>query len=546
MRIGLIIFSLVIVSIVKGQNFVKYDLSKMGSSMPMKNGAIVFDNKLYFDATDSIHGRELWVQDALNTYPNMLLDINKAPLKGSDPKEFVIFNNKLYFTITDSFYKTQLWFTDGTDTGTHQFQALQMMGGSVPLRLEVLLGKLFFVAKDDSTQCYNIWCTDGTLSGTSRISAFKNIPIHSKVTPYAFSEFKGKVFFIQTDSFSGTEMYVTDGTMGGTKLFKDFCPFLYCSGLLYDYFIVFKDRLFFVATDSLSIRRLWVSDGTVPGTSPYFKRDLNILTGNGMDSLHVFGDYLYFVFKDSARVQFGFINGTDTILRTLKYDVGHGSGPIDFQAVNEVNFGKRMIMAGRYISGSSGTHYYIFTYDTVSKNLWLAQPVKCEYYLFPTKKFVYIIGDEGIGNGYELWETSGRELETLKRKPSYAPNTDPLIKTIKIIEFNDEIYYCANYDSSGYELWKLTYKPVFPIGIGNKSNSKKLLIAPNPSRNEICITNPSERKIELKIIDNKGTLLFSGMIQGNEVRRIDTSEYSKGIYYLVSEEFDTSKFILEY
>lgn len=543
MRITYLIFCIVFCNLVQGQNFVRYDINKVGHSLPMQNGAIVYNSKLYFDATDSIHGRELWVKDSLNTNPILFRDLNKIPYTGSNPREFINFNNKLFFIAEDSSNTTQIWYTDGSDTGTHQFQELHTLGGSSPLRLNVLLGKLFFVAKDDSTQCYNIWSTDGDFKGTSRVSNFRNILIHGKVKPYAFSEFKGKFFFIQYDSLTGKEMYISDGTRTGTKLFKDFCPLLDCSGLNYDYFTVFKDRLYFVATDSLAIRRLWVSDGTVSGTIPYFKRDLNIITGSGTDSLHVFGGNLYFVFSDSARVQFGYVNGTDTILRTLKYN--DGSGLQDFQAFNLVNFRKRMIMAGKYIGGSStGSNYYIFTYDSVNKNLWLAQPVICQYYLFPTSNLVYIVGDDGMGNGYELWETTGGELETLKKSPISAINKNPLDRTVRIIEYNKEIYYCANYDSSGYELWKLTYKPVIPIGLDNEIKAKKLTISPNPSTNEIFITNNTETKVEVTLINNNGQPIYSGFVPSNNHIKIDTSKFSKGVYYLVSDRFQTTKFII--
>ena len=55
----------------------------------------MFNNALYFEATDGNNGHELWKYDGVNT-PSMVADI--YPGSGSSiPYGFIVFNNDLYF-----------------------------------------------------------------------------------------------------------------------------------------------------------------------------------------------------------------------------------------------------------------------------------------------------------------------------------------------------------------------------------------------------------------------------------------------------------------
>src|ERR1035438_5755192 len=55
---------------------------------------IEYNNKLYFGATDSVHGYELWVSDGTANGTYMLKDIWPGSAS-SDLEYFTLFNNKL-------------------------------------------------------------------------------------------------------------------------------------------------------------------------------------------------------------------------------------------------------------------------------------------------------------------------------------------------------------------------------------------------------------------------------------------------------------------
>ena len=95
-----------------------------------------FRSKLYFQANDGIHGRELWVSDGTAAGTVMLIDIQQGYPNGS-PSYFTIMKSPLdgqdyiYFAATDGKYAmsldnpvgyggSQMWRSDGTLPGTQR------------------------------------------------------------------------------------------------------------------------------------------------------------------------------------------------------------------------------------------------------------------------------------------------------------------------------------------------------------------------------------------------------------------------------------------
>ena len=91
---------------------------------------------LFFMASDSTHGAELWSDDVATGTTQLVKDIDPGP-GSSDPHEFVAFNNQLYFAANDgaSPLVNELWTSDGSGAGTVQvasFTPAMNLGSAEP------------------------------------------------------------------------------------------------------------------------------------------------------------------------------------------------------------------------------------------------------------------------------------------------------------------------------------------------------------------------------------------------------------------------------
>ena len=137
----------------------------------------VFNNALYFSAYDGVTGDELWKSDGTEAGTVRVKDIDprvgfSGPL-GSLPSRFRVFNNALYFSASDGVNGTELWKTDGTEAGTVLVKDINpgvvvfsqpFPNSSIPLGLTVFNNALYFQAEGAAGT--ELWTSDGTEAGT--------------------------------------------------------------------------------------------------------------------------------------------------------------------------------------------------------------------------------------------------------------------------------------------------------------------------------------------------------------------------------------------
>jgi ELWxxDGT repeat protein len=115
----------------------------LGSSSPSE--LTVFNNKLYFTASDGTHGEELWQYDG--TTASLVQDLRPG-VDNSSPSDLTIFNNQLYFTANDGIHGPELWEYDGTTASLVQ-DLRPGFNGAGPSGLTVFNNKLYFAAFED-------------------------------------------------------------------------------------------------------------------------------------------------------------------------------------------------------------------------------------------------------------------------------------------------------------------------------------------------------------------------------------------------------------
>jgi ELWxxDGT repeat protein len=258
-------------------------------------------NHLYFDATDTVHGDELWISDG--TAGGTQLLANLAPELGSpsSPAGFVQLNGKLYFSADDGVSGRELWTSDGTQAGTQLVMDLNPgSAASNPVDGFSAAGKLYFFAKD-ATGNYQFWQSDGTAPGTTALTAVTTLTPPSVAQPNSGCLANGgvavgtKIFFTASDPTAGLELWKTDGTSAGTARVLDINPGTAGSGPCY--LTAFNGRLYFEAGTAQSGLELWSSDGTAAGTNLVLDIAPGAL-GSQPRYLVVSGGTLYFLATD--------------------------------------------------------------------------------------------------------------------------------------------------------------------------------------------------------------------------------------------------------
>ena len=300
---------------------------------------------VYFAGSDESHGVELWRSDGTVTGTSLLDDINPGPASGIanevlGPKEqFISFDDKVYFSATDGIHGQQLWQTDGTAGGTSQFvQINTATNSSTPSNAtnpDMSGGVSYFVA-NDGVHGPEVWQTDGTSAGTEMLTDINPTGSDAFISPlfadngavyftdnnetsdnvyvvprpsaapvmlssatYAvdFTALGGRVYMLQepADGSNNAALGVTDGTVAGTYAVTAIGPGGSLAGTTAMADV--NGTLLFTASDSSGQMSLWRSDGTQAGTS-------QVVSFQGTASFNqdfeAIGNELYFIADDGA------------------------------------------------------------------------------------------------------------------------------------------------------------------------------------------------------------------------------------------------------
>ncbi|MCL4266140.1 MAG: hypothetical protein KJ069_23220 [Anaerolineae bacterium] len=397
---------------------------------------------------------------ALDTPPSMVLDIE--PEGDSNPRLFTLMEGKVYFSATTTTHGYELWVTDGTAVGTHMVKNINPYpGGSLdpgPLHLTVFEGMLYFSA-DDVAHGRELWKSDGTEAGTIMVKDMNANEFHRGNTdasePYGFVEMNGALYFIADDG-SGDGLWKTDGTEAGTVRIGSINAFRKPA--------VVGNTLFFVGYEPpFYDDELWKSDGTPAGTM--IVKDINAGTfSSSPEHLTVVNNTLFFTASDSSIPGQGHgaelwkSDGTEagTVLvkdirsgpdGSLAENLTDMNGILYFRANNGVN--------GIELWRSDGTEANTFMVKDINPGEGWGFPPPIMpgggFNLPVINNELYFYGSDGI-NGVELWKSDGTESGTVLIKDIFAGSEG---STPGWFTSNGTtLYYTANDGVYGMELWQ--------------------------------------------------------------------------------------------
>ena len=205
-------------------------------------GSVVYNGKLIFAATDSAHGRELWITDGTAGGTSLLLDALNGS-SGSFPSSLSLIGNKLFFFEN---YGTALSVYDlNTNNKTSLGAGFNLVYNSAV----VVRDKLLFKSVD-AQRGFELFVSDGTVSGTALLEdirkgvagAFEYVTTEAEVSTSAVD---GRIFFTANDGIHGSELWMSNVTRSNTKLYADVAPGAAWSSP--KYLQIIGDKLFFTA-----------------------------------------------------------------------------------------------------------------------------------------------------------------------------------------------------------------------------------------------------------------------------------------------------------
>lgn len=280
------------------------------------------DGTLYFAASTTATGTELWKTDGTEAGTSLVVDLQPGPT-GSEPRPLVRLGNSLFFTArAGSSAALTLWKTDGTSLGTTPV-APQLVVADPPEFLE-FNGELLFSAWAPKATSPQLWRTDGTTAGTTLLDSTN--PSDMLTSPRNLRRVGSFVVFTASHPTLGEELWRTNGTHAGTVLIKDLNPGSSSSSPAS--FLAVGPEFYFTAVTSLTGRELWKSDGTANGT--VLVRDINPgAASSDVSSMVEFNGQLLFAANDGVRgSELWISDGTSAGTQLLK-DLRPGSAGSD-------------------------------------------------------------------------------------------------------------------------------------------------------------------------------------------------------------------------
>jgi ELWxxDGT repeat protein len=225
------------------------------------------NNTVLFAATDSAsNGIELWKATTTSSPANpatLVKNLHTTANASSSPQSFALMGGKLYFQASDTSLGRELFVTDGTTAGTTVVKDIRSDGHATPASLTLLgTDRLLFSATETATGS-ELYVTDGTAAGTIRLTDIASGILNA--SPTNLRVLGNRVIFSAYNPTTGRELYTSDGTAGGTVLLKDIRVGAGSSNP--SAAVLVGTKGIFQAGDDEGGIEVWMTDGTSVGTT---------------------------------------------------------------------------------------------------------------------------------------------------------------------------------------------------------------------------------------------------------------------------------------
>ncbi|MCB9047174.1 MAG: T9SS type A sorting domain-containing protein [Chitinophagales bacterium] len=250
-----------------------------------------YGNTLYFSANDSVHGYELWAFFSNTTAPMRLTDIQPGTKSSVllNIRQLAAIKGSIYFVATDSAHGNELWYINDNTPPTMAADIYTGTYGSNPTYLTVLNDDLYFAAfsKEYGSE---MWVINTNMKTPKRITDVNPDSLGSVVREIA--AFNNKIYFQAFTPATGSELYEYDPVQDKTMLVADI--YVGNAGSSPANITVLDNKIYFSAREDQYGTELYEYDGTNP---PKRLTDLNPGLGSGVypsANMAVLNSKLYF------------------------------------------------------------------------------------------------------------------------------------------------------------------------------------------------------------------------------------------------------------
>ena len=393
-------------------------------------------------ATVLVAGLLVWPVLARAVDPIHTLKEISAGAAGSDPRDFCAFNNQVFFQASDSANGAELWVSDTSESGTALFaDIVPGAGGSFPESFTAYNGKLYFSAYDGAAG-RDLYATTGATGNISALGVYPG----NHANPKHMTVANGLLFFT-ADLGAGVELCRTNGT---TVDPEDINPG--AGGSFPDDFVVLGTNLYFTADDGAHGREIWKSDGTTTELLADIRAGA---ASSSPSSLAVFNDKLYFAADNGVNGSQLWVStgeaGNAQMVDTLT-EPGDFALPSRMTAVGNTLFlASRGDAAGAptgmelwWTNGAVGT---LGLMGDIQPGVYGSNPACLTAY---DDVLVFSAADNSLDN--ELWTSNGTVAGTVRIKdinPGVAGSQPgPFFAS------GGSLYFAADTAAEGRELWQ--------------------------------------------------------------------------------------------
>ncbi|HRH70456.1 MAG TPA: hypothetical protein PLB89_13190 [Flavobacteriales bacterium] len=294
-----------------------------------------------------------------------------------------------------------------------------------------------------ATEPYVFSSTGGTMTLLKNINTQSGYGSH----PYGFTSLGSKMVFNASAEAYGSELWITDGTAAGTVMVKDL--FTGATGSGPSGFTTSGSNSFFVAENSTGNKELWVTNGTTAGTSKLKEINPSNTVGSMPQELTAYNGKLFFTADNGTNGRELWVSNGTAAGTTMVKDI-HASGSANPRNLVVYNglvwfFATDGVLAAQHLYSSDGTAAGTTKRITLAKGTEGGQLTVCNGKLF------YVTRSSTTS---KMWRTDGTGAGTQQVIPSLAGNVNP-IPNRRMAVMNNWLYFNADFDASGAELWKV-------------------------------------------------------------------------------------------
>ena len=288
---------------------VEYDINPGGIGSRPHN-LYLHNGKVYFFATDTVHGYSLWSIDN-SSAPSMAADVNPATVSFPSviPQQQLIasYNGKLFFSAVHVDYGQELWMYDGANAPIMIKDMIAGQNSGSPTYLTSFNNRLYFAASDSTTpsgaELFEYNHLNGQVVKRSDILQAK---LYSGIT--SVSNFDGRIVFTAFNDLTGAEVFLYDPNVKQSWMLSNIAP-----DNLDAYpgnYTVLNGKLYFTATDGQNGMQLYIYDG-IYAPNRISALDSAGIHPSGLEGIMtVFNNQLYFSTAQNTIHAYNPITGT--------------------------------------------------------------------------------------------------------------------------------------------------------------------------------------------------------------------------------------------